>query len=104
MEPEEKFTTTLSLASVARYLDPLILDRLLIVETDLSKHIKEVKDDPIYWMKQLSLLENLPFDPNDKELRGVNWQELYEKVKEGGVSELLFSSNPRVVEIGCDAD
>ena len=97
---------TLSLASVARYLSPDILDRLLIVESDLSKYVKEVKDDPIYWMKQLSMIENLTIDPNDRELQkiSVNWKDLYERVKEYGVSQLLFENNPEVIQIGYNAD
>ena len=96
--------TTLSLASVARYLSPDVLERLSSVQNDLSKYVKEIEDDPVYWMKQLALLENLPLDPNNKELVGINWKELYFNVKNKGIRELLFHENPTLVRIAYEAE
>jgi hypothetical protein len=55
-------------------------------------------------MRQLALLENLPLDSNNKELVGINWKELYLRVKERGIRELLFHDNSTLVRIAYEAE
>ena len=102
MEPAS--VNLMAFKSVARYLSPYTLEQLIQTGLTVVENIAEVESDPVYWMKQLSLLEDLDLDYNDIELQGVNWKEVYIRVLNKGTEELLYEKNLKLVKIALDAD
>jgi hypothetical protein len=109
LDPEASFTSEAvvnpkAFEFISRFLSPETLNQLRQTGIPVIENADIVKNDPIYWMNQLILLEDLDINVNDPELRGVDWETLYKKVKKDGVSQLLYSDNPKVVQICLNAD
>jgi hypothetical protein len=68
MEPEESVDLNYkAFRSVARYLSPKTLQQLNQVNPKVTEKILEVENDPMYWIKQLTLLSGINFNLNSRQ-------------------------------------